>query len=246
MTAAWMWARVELRARLAGMGRARDAHGRDLRAGRGRRGRGPAHRRRRPSLRGGAHVPSAAMLANDPSYDAAERARSRHSPRCARYFRSRSPSAIQLEPSGGTGVGGFIPASAAAGTLLEGIIIKGRQANPSRPDEIVIDQNMARGPSAHRVDDDLDQQSIARRARAAPARICSRRASTPTSAQKLRVVGHREVDDNCSNWSPSGGFYAKYRASAPRLRERVRRPSGVARPTFRAFEDDVSGSSGIR
>ena len=178
------------------------------------------------------------MLANDPSYDAAERARVAALPEVREVFPFEVAVGIQLEPSGGSGVGGLIPASGPAGTLLEGIIIKGRAANPSRPDEIVIDQNMARATHLHvgSTMTLMQQASPAELAQLPPGLLAP--GVNPNFAQKLRVVGIAKSTDSSLNWSPSGGFYAKYGHRIPGfVNEFVTLKRGEA--DLPRFQDDV-------
>ena len=87
-------------------------------------------------------------------------------------------------------------------------------ADPARPDEVVIDQNMRRQfELAHRLDDD------ARRSTVSPRDIAQRppgmvpHGVDPNFRQKLRVVGIAKSVDSEPNWTPSA-----------RLLRQVRRP----------------------
>ena len=194
VTAAWMWARSELRTRwrawvvlgmLAGATFGLAAAG---------VGRSPAHGRRRPALRRGvAHPDRGGARQRSVVRRRGASAASRHSPKCGRCSRSRSRSVSSSNRRRATAAH-LIPASGPAGALLGGVIIKGRAADPAKADEIVIDQNMARAThTAHRVDDDDQSARIARRARAAPARL-ARAGRRPQLLADAARRGHRQVD----------------------------------------------------
>ncbi len=209
MTAAWMWARVELRTRW----RAWIVLGMLTGATFGLAAAGVAGARRTtvavPRFVAASHVPTAAVLANDPAYDAAERARVAALPEVRQVFPFEVTVGIELEPSGGD-TDGLVPASGPAGTLLEGVIIKGRAANPSKADEIVIDQNMARATHRH-IGSTMtitQEASPAELAQLPPGLLAP--GVNPNFRQTLRVVGIAKSVDSSLNWSTSGGFYAKY------------------------------------
>jgi hypothetical protein len=155
------------------------------------------------------HQPTAAVLANDPSFDAVKRAKVAALPEVRTVYPFEIAVAIQQRPSADQG-GGLIPATAAGGRLLGGVIIQGRPANPARADEIVIDQNMRRRFHMHIGSTMTISQS------ATPADI----AHAPPGLvphgidlnfrQTLRVVGIAKSVDSSLNSTPSGGFYAKY------------------------------------
>ena len=155
------------------------------------------------------HEPTAAVLANDPSFDAATRAKVAALPEVRTVYPFEIAVAIQVRPSPDQG-GGLIPTTAAGGRLLGGVIIEGRSADPSRPDEIVIDQNMRRRfhmriGSTMTIGQSASPSDIAH---APPGLVPP--GVDPNFHQTLRVVGIAKSVDSSLNWTPSGGFYAKY------------------------------------
>ena len=105
MTAAWMWARSELRARW----RAWIVLGMLAGATFGLAAAGVAGARRTavavPRYVVASHVPTAAVLANDPSYDAAERAAVAALPEVRQALPFEVAIGVELKPSAGDGGG---------------------------------------------------------------------------------------------------------------------------------------------
>ena len=237
MTAAWMWARSELRTRW----RAWIVLGMLTGATFGLAAAGVVGARRTavavPRYVAASHLPTAAVLANDPSYDAAERARVAALPEVRQAFPFEVAVGIELKPSAGDG-GALIPASGPAGVLLGGVIIKGRAADPSKADEIVIDQNLARATHLHIGSTMTISQhaSPAELAQLPPGLLAP--GVDPNFSQSLRVVGIAKSTDSSLNWSTSGGLYAKYRHRLVGfLNEFVTLKSGEA--ALPRFQDDV-------
>jgi hypothetical protein len=208
VTASWLWARSELRARW----RAWIVLGLLAGATFGLAGAGLAGARRTsvalPRYVAAIRAPDAAALVNDPSFDEAKRRAVARLPEVKTVYPFVVAIGIYAKPT--SDGGGLIPVTPAAARLLAGIVIHGRQANPARPDEVVVDQNLRR--KYH-----LDLGSTMTIGQhASPKEIASLPPGLlapgvdPNFQQKLRVVGIAKSVSTELNWAPSSGFYAKY------------------------------------
>jgi hypothetical protein len=212
VTAAWLWARSELRSRW------RSWIVLGLLAGStfGLAAAGLAGARRTsialPRYVAALHAPTAAALVNDPSFDAAERRKVAALPEVSAVYPFEISIALQSSPANDASA--LIPTTPASERLLSGVIIAGRLPDPKRPDEIVVDQNMRRqlGLSLGSTMT-LSQQISAQAAKSIPPGMLAHGVD-PDFSQKLRVVGIEKSVDSSLNWSPSSGFYAAY---GPRL-----------------------------
>ena len=142
MTAAWMWGRSELPRSLAIVGDPRDPRGRHVRPRRRRLGRCAPHLgRAAPLRRRGARCPTRPRLVNDP------RSTRRSGPQVAALPEVETvypfvvaiaiyvkPHDRRRRPHPGHGRQRARP--------LAGIIVDGRMADPTRADEVVVDQNL--------------------------------------------------------------------------------------------------------
>ena len=208
MTAAWMWSRSELRARwrswvilgiLAGTTFGLAAAGWS-----GARRTSVAL----PRWLAAQNPPDAAALVNDPSFDAAEQSAVAALPEVRTVYPFVVGIGIEAKPT--TDGGGLIPETPATAQLMAGIIVHGRMADPSRPDEVVVDQNLQRKygldiGTTMTVGQHASPEEIAQ----LPPGLLPRGVD-PNFEQKMRVVGISKSVDSEANWSPSAGFYAKY------------------------------------
>ena len=208
MTAAWMWARSELRARW----RAWVVLGVLAGSAFGLAAAGLAGARRTsvalPRYIAALHAPTAAVLANDPSFDDAKRRAVAALPEVREAYPFEVAFALQDPPINDGG--GLIPTTPDGARLMAGVIIEGRMADPARADEMVVDQNLRRQfglviGSTVTIGQKATPQEIA----SAPPGLIPPGVD-PNFEQKLRVVGISKSVDNEPNWSPSAGFYAKY------------------------------------
>jgi len=148
MTAVWMWARADLRARwrswvvlglLAGVTFGLAAAG-------------AAGARRAdtalPRYLAVAGRADAAVLANDPAYDASQRRAVAALPQVRRAYPFLVAFGLSvLEPKGAEAY--LTPTTPATARLASGVILEGRQADPARADEMVIDQTAAKQYALH-------------------------------------------------------------------------------------------------
>jgi ABC-type lipoprotein release transport system permease subunit len=212
VTAAWLWGRSELRARwrswvilglLAG-------------ATFGLAAAGFAGARRTsvavPRFVAAVNAPTAAVLANDPTFDAAKRRAVARLPEVREVYPFALAFFIHVEPLGDDG--GFIPMTPAGVRFSASPLVAGRLPDPTRADEVVVDQNLRR-----KFDLDLGatitiSQSISREQAASIPPGMLARGVDPNFEQKLRVVGIAKSVDDELNYTPSSGFHARF---GPRL-----------------------------
>ena len=212
MTAAWLWARSELRARWPAWVVLGVLAGTTL----GLAGAGLAGARRTsvalPRYVSALHAPDAAALINDPSFDASKRGAVAALPEVKEVYPFVVGVALEAKPT--SDGGGLIPITPASARLMAGIVIEGRMADPARADEVVVDQNMRRkyhlGIGATMT---LGQSGTPQQIASLPPGLLTPGVD-PNFHQKLRVVGIAKSVNSEPNWTPSSGFYAEY---APRL-----------------------------
>jgi len=209
MTAAWMWGRSELRNRwrswvvlglLAGVTFGFAAAGW---AGARRTSVAlPNYLAALPNL------PDAAALVNDPTFDAAKRARADALPEVKTVYPFVVAVAIVVKPAEGDG--GLIPVSQATAELLGSPIVQGRMADASRADEVVVDQNMRRkyGLDIGKTMT-ISQHGTPKEIAQLPPGLLAPGVD-PNFSQTLRVVGIIKSVDSQENWVASGGFYKTY------------------------------------
>ncbi len=241
MTAAWLWGRSELRTRW----RSWVVLGLLAGATFGLAAAGWAGARRTsvalPRWVAAQHAPDAAVLVNDPSFDAAKRTAVAALPEVRVVYPFVVGLRIEAKPT--SDGGGLIPVTPGTARLMAGIIIHGRMADPARPDEVVVDQNLQRKyaldlGATMTISQSVSPQEIAQ----LPPGVLSRGVN-PNFEQKLRVVGISKSVDSEPNWTPSSGFYTRYggrlagftnefvtlrrgTADLPRLRQDVQRIVG--------------------
>src|SRR5690349_11819070 len=90
----------------------------------------------------------AAVLANDPTFDARQRAAVAALPEVRRVYPFSVPfltSAVRPRALGGT----LLPQTAGTALLTEPVIVEGRHTNPARADEATIDETAARRHGLH-------------------------------------------------------------------------------------------------
>ena len=212
MTAAWLWARSELRARW----RSWLVLGLLTGATFGLAAAGVAGARRSavavPRFIAAAHVPDAAVLANSPSFDAAQRAAVARLPEVRDVY--PFDVAFGLVFKGAEDSGGLVPTTPASVAPMVGVLLEGRMPNPSRPDEAVIDQNTRRHykigiGSTITLTQSVPPEQVAQ----APPGFIPKGVDLKFS-QPVRVVGIAKSVGTDMSTIPSSGFYAKY---GPRL-----------------------------
>ncbi len=217
MTAAWMWARAELRTRwkawillglLAG-----------VTVGVAAAGVAGARRTVRavPDFVAAAHLPTAAVLANDPAFGPAARARVAALPGVRQTFPFLVGVATQVyrPPGLGDASAALFPASTASMRLLGGPLVEGRSPDPTRADEVVVDEN-----ARDRFHLGIGATMVVGQSTAAEGEVPPEFAApdgVQPFRQRMRVVGIGKSVSSDPSWTPSSGFYAKYGAHMPQL-----------------------------
>ena len=241
MTAAWLWARADLRARW----RSWVVLGLLAGATFGLAAAGVAGARRTsdavPRFVSAARVPTAGVLANDPSYDEKQRAAVAALPEVRAAFPFLVAVALEVKPAGFDSR--LIPTAASSVRPMVGVIVEGRMPDPTRPDEVVVDQSARRkfglGLGATMV---VGQSISPAEAATAPPGFVPKGVDLDFRI-RLRVVGIAKSVSSDANWTPSFGFYEKY---GPRLIGFVNqlvdlRHGDADLPRFRADVERVAG-----
>lgn len=208
MTAAWFWARAELRARW----RSWVVLGLLAGATAGLVAAGVSGARRTedavPKYVSAAGAPiDAAVLPNDPNFDADQRADVAALAEVKRIYPFSVP--YLLGTSNPPGLGStLIPQTPATAVLNEPVIIEGRHTDPNNANEAVIDEN-----AAERFD--LKIGSIITAEQPVPPGIEDELPGlVPSGAQSftetLRVVGITKSTGSEFAWSPSSGFFDEH------------------------------------
>ena len=208
MTAAWLWARAELRARWRSwvvLGLLAGATAGIVAAGIAGARRTDSSLPRYIAVAGSI---DAAVLANDPTFDAKQRAAVAALPEVRQTFPFEvAVLANVMKPRGLDGT--LFPLTAATARLSEPVIVEGRHTNPKNPNEAVIDQNIARQFKLGIGSTIVIHQFV-------PATIPSDAPpglvppGAKTFQEQLRVVGITKATSSDKSWSPSSGLWAKH------------------------------------
>jgi len=155
----------------------------------------------------------AAILPNDPAFDADVRARVAALAEVARAYPFVVAFALSVPRPGGLGgdFPGLLPTTAGANRVMANVIVDGRVPDPRRADEIAVDE-----AARDRFGLDLGatmviEQSVTPELRAQLPPEFVPPGDDLDFRQRLRVVGiMKTVDENGGNFSPSSGFARKY------------------------------------
>jgi hypothetical protein len=155
-----------------------------------------------------AHVPTDAILANDPRYDAAERAQVAALPQVERTYPFFLGFLVDVtDPKGAES--GLIPETPATVTNLAKPLVAGRQPDPERADEIVVNEVM-RDKYGLDIGKTLTYtQQLPPDLSQLPPDLVPKDARS--FRQKLTVVGILKATTPSEDQVPSYGFYEKYR-----------------------------------
>jgi len=160
-----------------------------------------------PDYARAAHVPDAAVLANDPDYDEATQEAVARLPEVAADHPFLVAFALVVtEPAGLEGP--LLPTTPSGMEQMIGVLQEGRLPDPGRADEIVVNEvireefGLSIGATMTVAQDPAD-------AAGAPSEFVPK-GSQPFE-QQLRVVGISDSPDAEPNLTPSSGFYEKYR-----------------------------------
>jgi ABC-type antimicrobial peptide transport system permease subunit len=217
VTAAWMWARAELRARwkawillgiLAG-----------ATAGVAAAGFAGARRTENavPDYVAAAHVPTAALLANDPAFGPDARRQVAELPGVAKAYPFMVGVSAEVLSPGKLGdvSASLFPVSPASITIMTGRLVAGRLPDPSRADEVVVDEN-ARDRFALPLGSTMVLGQTVEGLGQVPPQFAPS-GGVQAFRQKLRVVGIAKSVSSDASWTPSSGFYAKYGTHMPQI-----------------------------
>jgi ABC-type lipoprotein release transport system permease subunit len=212
-----MWARAELRARwkawlllgiLAG-----------ITVGVAAAGWAGARRTERavPDVVVASRMPTAAVLANDPAFGPEQRAEVAKLPGVTAAYpflvgfstQVFSPAKLSADsPS-------LFPVAPKSTRILTGLLVAGRQPDPDRADEIVVDENIR-----DRFGLDLGATIVLGQRAAAPGEIPPQFEPVEGATsfrERMKVVGIAKSVSSDLSWTPSSGFYAKYGTHMPSL-----------------------------
>jgi hypothetical protein len=217
MSAAWMWARAELRARWKAWLLLGILAGATI--GVAAAGWAGARRTERavPAFVAAARVPTAAILANDPAFDAAKRAAVARLPGVEHTypFLVGFSSQVFRPPALGDESPSLFPVTAASIPILTGPLVAGRLPDPARADEIVVDEN-----TRDRFHLDLSDTMVLGQVAPEPGEIPAGFApvgGARSFRQRMTVVGIAKSTSSELAWTPSSGFYRKYGRHMPAL-----------------------------
>jgi ABC-type lipoprotein release transport system permease subunit len=161
------------------------------------------------------HAPTAAVLANDPTFDEAKRRQVARLPEVREVYPFALAFSIRVEPLGDNG--GLVPTTAEGVRLLSSPLVAGRFPDPARADEVAVDQNVRRKFNLILGATMTIRQSISREEAASIPPAMLARGVDPNFEQKLRVVGIIKSVDEELNYVLSSGFYAKFGHRLPGL-----------------------------
>jgi hypothetical protein len=209
MTGAWLWARAELRVRwrswlvlglLAGATAGLAAAGL---AGARRTDVALPH-----YLAASGNVIDAAVLANDPNFDARQRAAVAALPEVRRTYPFSV--AVLMEVTAPRGLDGtLVPHTPETARLSEPVVIEGRHTDPANPNEAVIDENIVRhyglgiGSTI-----EIRQVVTADAVSQLPPGVAPPGAHSFRA--RLRVVGITKSVGSEESWSPSSGLWTAH------------------------------------
>jgi FtsX-like permease family len=210
VTAAWMWARTELRARwrswvvlgllagaTAGVAAAAVAGAR----------RTDEALPRYIAASGGSI--DAAVLANDPTFDARQRAAVAALPEVRHVYPFSVAFLVQATKPRGLG-GTLLPHTGATALLSEPVIVEGRHTDPSKANEATIDENAAR---RHHLDigSTIEVAQVVPAGEPDPFPPGVVPPGVRSFRARLRVVGIFKSVSSEENWTPSSGFWDAHR-----------------------------------
>ncbi|HXY95251.1 MAG TPA: FtsX-like permease family protein [Acidimicrobiia bacterium] len=167
-----------------------------------------------PAFAAASHAPSAAVLANDPSFDAKARAAVAALPEVHRTFPFLVGIAVTvLQPRALADTSALFPSAARSAPLFDGVIVQGRAPNPRRADEVVVDE-YTRDTLHLSLGSRVVIAQTAESVGAVPPGYLPPGVS-PEFRQPARVVGISKSVSSDLGWSASNAFYAKYHDRMP-------------------------------
>ncbi|HEX2738672.1 MAG TPA: hypothetical protein VHP57_11120, partial [Acidimicrobiia bacterium] len=151
----------------------------------------------------------AAVLPNNPAFDAKQRAQVAALPEVRQTLPFQVPFLLNVvQPKGLEGA--LLPVTPASMRELAGVVIEGRKPDAAHADEIVVDENIRRrfrlGLGSTMV---VGQSESAQEAQLPPGLAP---AGDFRFRARLRVVGITKSTSSEINWTPSSAFYDRYRS----------------------------------
>jgi hypothetical protein len=160
-----------------------------------------------PAFARAAHLPDAAILANDPAFDASVRSRIDALPEVRQSYPFMVAFLLETDRKGLEAP--LVPTAPQTVRPSYGILVAGRAPDPKRADEIIVNENVR-----DRFGLDIGSTyTLVQRPPADPTEFpfaLPSRVSLPIR-QPVRVVGIAKASGDDLDTSPSSGFYAKYR-----------------------------------
>ncbi len=210
MTAAWLWARADLRARW----RSWVVLGLLAGATLGLAAAGVVGARRTsdviPRYAAASGTIDAAVLPNDPAFNAEVRARVAALPEVRGAFPFMVPFFLEVKQPKGL-ESALLPESRGTLDLQVGVLVDGRTPEPERADEVVVNQNVQRkygiGIGSTMV---VGQFGTAQDVAEIPPDLVPADPD-PRFRARLRVVGISKATSEETDWAPSTAFYERYR-----------------------------------
>jgi ABC-type lipoprotein release transport system permease subunit len=164
-----------------------------------------------------ARVPTAALLANDPTFGPDQRAEVAKLPgvTAAYPFLVGVSTQVFSPPELGAESPSLFPVEPASTRILTGPLVAGREPAPDRVDEIVIDENIRDRFGLH-----LGSTIVLGQEAPAPGEIPPQLEPVDGATsfrESMKVVGISKSTSSDLSWTPSSGFYAKYGTHMPPL-----------------------------
>ncbi len=170
-----------------------------------------------PDYIAAAHVPTAALLANDPAFGRDERRQVAALPGVTKSYPFMVGVAAQVFSPRRLGAvsASLFPVAPASIPILTGPLVAGRLPDPARADEIVVDENTRDRFGLPMGSTIVLGQTVEGLGDVPPE-------FTPPGGieafrQKLRVVGIAKSVSSDPTWTPSSGFYAEYGSHMPQI-----------------------------
>jgi hypothetical protein len=170
-----------------------------------------------PTAVAASHVPTAAVLVNDPEFGPEQRATLAKLPGVTASYPFLVGVSTQVfsPPRLGDESPSLFPVTPAAMPVLTGALVDGRLPDPDRADEIVVDENIR-----DRFGLDIGSTMVLGQKVTPDEEIPPQLqpvAGATSFRERMKVVGIAKSTSSDLAWTPSSGFYAKYGSHMPNL-----------------------------
>jgi hypothetical protein len=168
-----------------------------------------------PDTVAAAHLPTAAVLANDPGFGDEQRAQVARLPGVTATYPFMVGFAEQVfsPPHLGDETASLFPTEPASMSVLAGPLVAGRLPDPARADEVVVDENTRDKYQLDLGSTMVVGQDVPRPGEIPPA--LEPPAGASAFRERMKVVGISKSVSSDLSWTPSSGFYAKHCAHLP-------------------------------